>query len=234
MCIPRNKFLSFAASNLFLGTIEKFYPSFTILCTMAEIFGAVAAGIAIGGELIRFGREIQRSIERIKNSRQDVENLASETIIFAGLYQRFLRACKKDRRARTTDAPAVLPLIRWAEATLAKLDRLLSKVQGLHSEHKPRTRWEDTTIARVIWLKSTRKVKVLRSSLSVARESVIGFTNLMYLDELRDQLKRLKKALDSPNERRELETRLGIALTKKIDEVETEMCFFDPSQNGSR
>ncbi|KAF3042329.1 hypothetical protein E8E12_002007 [Didymella heteroderae] len=190
---------------------------------MAEIFGAVAAGIAVGSELIRLGCAIQRSIERIKNSRKDVEDLATETIIFAGLYQKFLRACGKDRHVGTTDVPAVLPLIKWAEETLAKLKKLLRKVEGLYPQMKPRTKWEDTFIALIVWFGSSSKVQALRNSLSVARESIIGFTNLMCLDELKIQVKLLKEALRDRNKRRELEDRLGVTLEDRIREINQEI-----------
>jgi hypothetical protein len=190
---------------------------------MAEIFGAVAAGIAIGSKLIQLGCAIQRSIERIKNSRKDIEDLANETIIFAGLYQKFLRACDDDRHAKTTDAPAVIPLIDWAEGTLKKLNKLLRKVESLYPQTKVRTKLEDTCIARIVWFGSTRKVQALRNSLSVARESIHGFSNLMCLEKLKDQLKLLKEALRDRNKCREPEERLGVKLEDSIRKIEQEM-----------
>lgn len=193
---------------------------------MAEIFGAVAAGIAVGSGLIEFGRKLQRSIERIKDSRQDSQDLATETIMFADLYQKFLRACREDRHRRTIDALAVRPLIKWAEETLAKLNKLLRKVEGLYSPYKPNTKWEDTAISRIVWLRSARKVQTLRDSLSVARGSVQGFTSLMCLDKLKELLKLLENAVRNPNERRKLEEQLGVPLEDKICEVKNEMyCY---------
>lgn len=190
---------------------------------MAEIFGAVVAGITVGSELIRLGCAIQKAITRIKNSRRDIEKLANETIMFAGLYKRFLRACKEDSDAYTTDASAVRPLISWAQRTVDSLNELLQKVEVLYPKFKPRSAFEDKAIAHLVWSRSTGAVKALRASLSVARESINAFSNLMCLKKLKDQINMLREAMNDPSKRRALERELGDTLENRIRELDQDM-----------
>ena len=121
---------------------------------MAEILGAIAAGMAIGSELIRLGRYIQKAITRIKDSRKDIEKLASEAIIFAGIYRRFLHHCKDDQDASGIDSLAVRSLISWAKTTVDSLGQLLLKVRALSPESKSRSAFEEKAIAHVVWFRS--------------------------------------------------------------------------------
>lgn len=190
---------------------------------MADIFGAIAAGLAIGGELIHLGRNIQKAIKRIKNSRKDIEKLSSEVIIFSSLYKRFLRACKDDQDANGVDSVAIRSLMTWAEKTAGSLDQLLQNVKALYPISKSRSEFEEKAIAHVVWFRSTRTVKALRDSLSVARESVNGFTHLMYLKQIKTEIKMLRRALHDRDERRKLEAQLGTQLEARIRELDEEM-----------
>lgn len=206
------------------STIKRLHPrSLRSFLTMAEIFGAIAAGITIGSDLIQLGRYIQEAIKRIKNSRKDIEKLASEAIIFAGIYRRFLRVCKDDRDANGIDFLAVQSLIIWAKTTVDSLDQLLRKVEALYPQSKSRSALEEKAIAHVVWYRSTRTVKALRDSLSVARESISGFTNLMCLKKIREEIKLLRRALHNRDERRELEAKLGTQLEIRIGQLDQEM-----------
>jgi hypothetical protein len=190
---------------------------------MAEILGAVAAGIPICSQLVITGRAIQRAAERVKNSRCDVEKLANETIIFAGLFRRFLDACKEDEDARSTDAASVYTLIGWAQGVVANLGELLGQVNALDRKLRPRPSLEKIAIARVVWFANKKPVDALRASLSVARESMQGYSNLMFLHKLNEQIKMLKEALIDNTKRSVLEKQLGITLEARIQEVEVDM-----------
>ncbi|KAF1932706.1 uncharacterized protein M421DRAFT_399130 [Didymella exigua CBS 183.55] len=174
---------------------------------MMDIVGALGAGSTI----------------RIKNSRRDIEELASETIIFAGLYKKFLRACDDDRDAYTTDALAVRSLITWATRTADSLRQLLRKVEALYPQSKSSSKLEKKAISHIVWLGSKSAVKALRDSLSVARESINGFSNLMCLKKLKKQIKSLKSALHDRNKRLECEAELGTTLEAKIREIDQDI-----------
>lgn len=190
---------------------------------MAEIFGAVAAGLSVGSGLIKCGCAIQKAIKKIRNSRKDVEQLAKETIIFGSLYKRFLRACDDDRDAYTTDIIAVTQLISWARKTQSSLEMLLTRIDALQPYSKSSSSLETRLIAHVVWLSCSSTVKALRSSLSVARESMNGFTYLMWLQKLKEDAKIMKEALHDPPQRRELESRFGTTLEAKLRETELEL-----------
>ena len=190
---------------------------------MAELFGVIAAGITVGGELIKFGRAIQKSIKRIKNARKDAEGLASETIIFAGVYQRFLRTCNDESNISTTDALARHHLITWAQGTAMSLATLLEKVEALRPHSKARFGFEDKAIAHLIWHGSANTIKALRVSLRIARESINCFSNLMRLEQLKRLLETIKEALNGTSKRRDLEMKLGVALEAKFHDINQEM-----------
>lgn len=190
---------------------------------MAEIFGAVAAGIGIGSELIRLGRAIQKAIVKIKNSRRDIERLAHETITFVGIYKTFLRTCENDEHTYTTEASAIQLLITLAQKTCDGLSQLLESVEALQPQSKIKSQLEESLIARLVWFRSENRVKALRASLSVAKESISCFANLMQLSAFNAHIKELKEALNDRSKRRALEQQLGVPLEARIEKIELEM-----------
>jgi hypothetical protein len=62
---------------------------------MAEIFGAVAAGIAICHEMTRLAKKIHKVAKNVKNAPKDIGTLTDETVIFTGLYGDFLEMYEK-------------------------------------------------------------------------------------------------------------------------------------------
>ncbi|KAF1365582.1 hypothetical protein EJ07DRAFT_151065 [Lizonia empirigonia] len=181
------------------------------------------AVVPIASELIRLGCGVQKLIKKVKNARPEVEKLANETILFVGLYKRFMRACNDDTDAFTKDQSAMRPLILWAERTANELEKLLDQVKALYPQSKIRWGFEDDAIARVVWINKQSQVKALRASLSVARESIHGFTNLMCLKKVNDQIGLMMAALRNPNKRHVLERKLGTTLERKIEELQVEV-----------
>lgn len=181
------------------------------------------AAIPIASQLIQLGRGIQKLIKKIKNARPDIESLADETIIFAGLYKRFMSECDKDADAFTKDKLAVRPLISWAERTANELQKLLNQVKARYPRSKIRSGAEGGVIDVLVWVRKESKVKALRASLSVARESIHGFTNLMCLKRLNVQIGVMIAALQNPIERHELERELGTTLERRIEELQVEV-----------
>ena len=191
---------------------------------MAEILGAVAAGTALGSQLIQLGCAIQKVTKKMRDARRDIDKLANETIIFAGIYKRFLRDCDEDPQAYIDDRSAIELLIRWAENTAEGLRELLTGVEALLPQSRIRFGWEERVIARLVWITSTDRIKGLRACLSVAKESLNGFSNLMCLKALKIEIDLLRGALRNPSERRKLEERLRVPLEIKIKALEIDMC----------
>ena len=67
---------------------------------MAEIFGAVAAGIAVCQQMTRLAKAIHEVAKNVKNAPKDIGTLTNQTIIFAGLYGDFLETYAKDLAAQ--------------------------------------------------------------------------------------------------------------------------------------
>jgi hypothetical protein len=173
---------------------------------MADIFGAAVAGLALLTELTKFGIAIRKATKRIKNSRRDIAELTDETVIFAGLCEDFLRTCANDREAKSTG-----------------LCELLRKVEAVGPEPKHQYSLQEVLIAKLEWFFSKDAVRRLRGSLTVARASISGFSNLMCIRKLNEELQMLREALSSRASRQKVELKLGMSVEEKIRMVRQAM-----------
>ncbi|KAF1911536.1 hypothetical protein BDU57DRAFT_92370 [Ampelomyces quisqualis] len=183
---------------------------------MAEIFGAVAAGISLCTQLTRFGIAIHKAIKEIKNSRRDIAKLANETILFASSSEDFLRFCADDHRAKSSATCSIRPLITWIRKTKTGLFKLLQNVEALRSDPQKRLSLQKILIAYLKWYFSKKEVKCLRVSLDIARASMNGYSNLMCIRKLEEELRLLSRALKNAASRREVEEKFGMSITDKI------------------
>jgi hypothetical protein len=186
---------------------------------MAEIAGAIIGGMGICNQLFQLGREIQKAVKTIKNSRRDIGKLADETVIFAEIYQRFSSVCGEsdDNASRSV---AIMELGAWARSCIHGLEELLDKVEVLLCEDKSSHSIEETLIAHLQWLFSKSTVKALRASLSVARESINGVSTLIHLNKLDAWIKDLKEASKDRKLRRDLKKKFSGPLEDTIREFE--------------
>jgi hypothetical protein len=191
---------------------------------MADIFGAAVAGIALLTELTKFGIAIRKATKRIKNSRRDIAELTDETVIFAGLCEEFLRTCADDHEAKSSAAASSIgPLNAWIKRTSTGLYELLRKVEAVGPESRDQYSLQETCIAKLEWFFSKDTVRRLRDSLTVARASISGFSNLICIEKLNQELHMLYKALSSRSSRQEAELELGMSIEEKIRMVRQAM-----------
>jgi hypothetical protein len=190
---------------------------------MAEIFGAVAAGIALCNQLTQFGIAIHRATKDIKNSRRDIIKLADETILFASSSEDFLRFCADDHQAKSTATCSIRPLTAWIRKTKTGLFKLLDNVEALRSDPINRPSLQKVLIAYLMWYFSKKEVKCLRVSLNIARASMNGYSNLMCIQKLKEELQLLRRALKNAAIRKEVEKKFGISVEDKIKLVEHAM-----------
>jgi 23S rRNA A2030 N6-methylase RlmJ len=101
----------------------------------------------------------------------------------------------------------------WAEEAVHGFKELLDRVQALIGDSLSSKL--DTLIARVRWYFSENEVKFLRSSLSVARESMRGFSNIRVIEKLDEQMRLLKAAI-AKGSQRTIEDQLGVDLEERI------------------
>lgn len=190
---------------------------------MAEIFGAVAAGIAVCHELSRLAKVIQEVTKKVQNARKDISDLSDEAIIFTGLYETFLQSCESNPEACAGAASSISCLKSWAESTVKDLGKLLDQLDPLRLDTAYRYSLSHTIKSHWKWLVSTKSVNLLRVSLNVARQSISGFSNLMCFEKLNEELKILRKALTNPRERRKIERKFNMRLKDKIEMVKNRM-----------
>jgi hypothetical protein len=191
---------------------------------MADIFGAAIGGIALLSQLTKFGIAIRKATKRIKNSRRDIAELTDETVIFAGLCEEFLRTCADDHEAKSSAAASSIgPLNAWIKRTSTELRELLRKVEAIGPEPKHQHSLQQTLIAKLEWFFSKDTVRRLRDSLTVARASISGFSNLVCIKKLNEELQMLREALSSRDSRQKVELKLGMSVEEKIRMVRQAM-----------
>ncbi|KAH7083377.1 hypothetical protein BKA63DRAFT_152011 [Paraphoma chrysanthemicola] len=177
------------------------------------IFGAVSAGIVLCPELLRLSRSLRNTFETIRHAPRDVNKLAKEMEIFAGLYEDFLEVCPSDGKHGARSAAAIKLLTAWAEKAIIGISKLLAQVQAISGDQG------NSKIERLKaclkWYFSDRDVKLLRSSLSVARESIIGFSNIRAIERLDDEVRLLEAAM-ARGSRQTTEEHLGVSLEDKM------------------
>ncbi|KAL6704782.1 hypothetical protein ACN47E_007586 [Coniothyrium glycines] len=189
---------------------------------MAEVFGAVAAGIALTSQLIKIGKSIRETIKGIQHTRQDVTELADEVIIFAGLYRDFLRTCSNDLKANASTALSAHRLEIWTKSIIHKFRDIVRDTEALIPK-KSRCSVSESFKAHWKWFFSSSFVDGLRASLRVARETINAFTSLSLLKKLNSHLDLLRQALHNSENRQLIEEEYGMDLEEKIMEVEQDM-----------
>jgi hypothetical protein len=183
---------------------------------MAEIFCTAAAGLALLSQVTSFASAIHEMIKTIKNSRKDVAELSNETVIFAGLCGDFLNACDEGHQAKSSAASAIASLNILIGKIKTRLSEILQKVEALIQNRKYRSSVEETLIAYLKWYFSKSEVKSLRAFLKVVRASMNGFSNLMCIRKLNEELQLLQDALRDRRSRRIIEEKLGMKIERKI------------------
>lgn len=190
---------------------------------MAEIFGAVVAGVSVCHEMSRIAKAIRDIAKAIKNAPKDIAKLSDETIIFTGLYSTFLQTCEDDPKICQGAAMSIDRLKVWAESTIKRLKVILKEGDAIRPDSNYRYSLRHTWKAHWKWLIRRNVVAALHTSLSVARQSIEGFSNLMCIRKLNEELVLLRHALLDPMKRRALEQELGVPLVDKIQSIETKL-----------
>lgn len=192
-----------------------------------DVFSAVAAGFGLSAQLISLCRKLHSIGKSIRYARGDVGGLADEMRVFGELYQQFLEICVDDQANRKRAPSAVLSsspihLIAWTKSAVRELRYLLRSVKPLKSDPRHEYSLTEKLKAHLKWYFSRRNVNHLRASLSVARESITGFTNLWAIKSLKKQLRFLKQAMRE-GMKPMLETQLGSTVENYIQLLEESM-----------
>lgn len=182
---------------------------------MAEIglaiFGGVAAANTFIGQFIQLSRSLHKMAKSDKTAPDDIIEMAGEMSIFAGLFETFLDVCRDDSKKHNT--LALSKLIVWSQKAFFGLEKLLEEVEPLISQGKDghdEYSFVKRVIAHMRWYFSKSAAEHFRVSLRVARESINGYTNVIYIKKINKVLKALRHI--DKQKRRATEKKLGMSL----------------------
>jgi hypothetical protein len=180
---------------------------------MAEIFGAVAAGVALTTELSRLCRSLHKLVIQIRNAPRELSNLADEMRLFMDIYSEFYRACSYDTARKSNIGSPIIHLVAWTKAAIHGFKELLGEVGLLidGSTSSVAKRW----VARIKWYINEKEVKCTRASLSVARQSISALSNIRIIGKIDEEIQMLKEAILQGN-RRIIEKKLGMSVEQRL------------------
>ena len=188
---------------------------------MAEVLGAVAAGIAICHEITYLAKEIHKIAKNIKNAPKDIGTLTDETVIFTGLYGDFLETCEQNTKFQK---------VVWMDRLKAYAGNLIRRLQAIVTEGEAlrvdvdyRHPLKDTLRAHWNWLIRRNVVTHLRTTLAIASQTITGFLNIICIQRLNEELELLRSILNNPEKRTRIESEIGVSLEDKIRCIENKM-----------
>jgi hypothetical protein len=199
--------------------ISRRIPWFTV--DMAEIFGAVAAGIAVCHEMTRLAKAIHKVAKNVKNAPKDIGTLTDETVIFTGLYGDFLETYEKGSGVQKSVWIESLKVC--AENVIRRLRKILCEGDALRLDADYRYSLKDTWKANWNWLIRRDVVTHLRTSLAIASQTISGFLNILCIRRLDEELSLLHSILNNPEQRSKIEAKFGVSLEEKIHCIQDKM-----------
>jgi hypothetical protein len=180
----------------------------------------VAAGITFGATILKLSQWLHKSAKKIRYARRELMKLVKEMGIFADLYEDFYRVCVSDQRKKGRNTSSTRHLIDWIQDATDAFRVLLKRVRALASDS--RKSMLETLTAHVKWVFSENEVKYLRMSLSVARESIRGFSNVTLIEATNKEIEMIRAAIAQGNQQaiQALEGELGGTLEERLSELE--------------
>ncbi|KAK3197386.1 hypothetical protein GRF29_216g1060 [Pseudopithomyces chartarum] len=178
----------------------------------------VSFAIAIFGlptVLVATAKMLRKTVKSIKYAEREVLDLAREMEWFDG-------TCKRFAPCANETSEIVRHLKSWSKKAKVGYDELLSKVKVLATQPGYRHFTMEMLIARLRWNQSKSFIKYLRASLSVARQSMVAFTNIYHIEKLDREMAFLRSAL-STSDIKCIEKMHGKTVEKRIEELQKEI-----------
>jgi hypothetical protein len=175
----------------------------------------VVALLGLPIALVATVKKIQETVKSIKRAQPELLDLVNETKLFAGIYDAFIDVLDEESSNTEQSLKIKWDLIAWTKKAIEGLENLLSKVQAVGRNPEYFYSFLEVMTAYVIWLKSKDTIKYLHASLSVARQSMVAFTNIRIIEKLNEELAHLKSAL-SPTERQRFESKYKMTMEDRI------------------
>ncbi|KAI4607468.1 hypothetical protein J4E80_009581 [Alternaria sp. BMP 0032] len=187
---------------------------------MAEIFGTIAAAVTLGPVILQFGRVLRDGARSVKFARRELEELVNEMSIFTALSYEFYNACSTRKKQTKLVLSAQKRLAEWTEAAIEDFEQLSYTVDALSTDPIYQHTAYQVARAHYDWYRSKSYLEYLRASLSVARQSMNGFTNVCNMELLDEQLVYLKSVLTT-QQRKEIEQEFGMPVEKRTKVIQS-------------
>lgn len=184
-----------------------------------EVVGVAAAAITFGALILKVSKKLGRAAKEIRYARREILKLVKEMRIFSHLYEDFHKVCISEPRRKGRINFSTSCLVSWIEEAIAALKNLLHRVRALAGD--PRYSTLEIIAAHVKWFFSPNEVNFLRRSLTVARENMMGFSNLTYIEAINKEIQLIKNAIAQGDKHtiQELEYRFKATLGEKLEEL---------------
>jgi len=212
----------FSISNFLASSEVSQYSLSELIFTqiMAEIFGTIAAAVTLGPVILKLGRELRDGARSVKFARRELEELVNEMSIFTALTYEFYNACSTKKKQTELVLSAQERLADWTEAAIQDFEQLSYTVDALSTDPIYQHTAYQVARAHYDWYRSKSYLEYLRASLSVARQSMNGFTNVCNMELLDEQLVYLKSVLTT-QQRKEIEQEFGMPVEKRIKVIQS-------------
>jgi hypothetical protein len=175
--------------------------------------------IALCPIVISITRSLRKGYKSVKYARRELEELTNDMDVFTDLYSEFLKACSTRQKHRKRIFSTKKKLVAWTERAIRDFKELLYKVDALSRDPIYQHTIMETAFAHCKWYFSKSHLGYLRASLGVARQSMVGFTNICNIELLDEQLAHLKSVM-TPQQRREIEKEYNMTVEQRIEELQ--------------
>jgi len=180
-----------------------------------EAIGVAIGVVGLSTVLATTVTKIRKTAQDIKYAQDDLHDVEKEAHLFSRLYDDFLDTCDEASSITGNTLKIKKSLISWTENTIEGFQDLFDKVQAVAKDPEYYYSLKAVTKAYYNWIRSKGTLKYLRASLSVARQSMILFTNVRNIEKLNEELVHLRSPL-SPAERESIELRRKMTVEERI------------------
>ncbi|KAI4646012.1 hypothetical protein J4E93_005591 [Alternaria ventricosa] len=195
-----------------------------------EPFSAAAAAVALCPIVIGIAKELRVAYKKITYARQELEELVNEMDIFTDLYTEFLKVCSTRKKHRRSVSSAKRKLVSWTKHAIADFKTLAHKVDALSRDPVYKHSIIDTGLAKFKWYFNTKHLVYLRASLSITRQSMVGFTNICAIELLDEQLAHLKSVLTA-QQREDILYEYGMTVEQRIQVLQSSRDTYELKQS---
>jgi hypothetical protein len=163
-----------------------------------EVIGGLSGLLTVIGSFADLSGRFRRSIKSLSHAQEDVREVEDETTTFTVMLEMFhdtmQKLAKKDNPLvrKAAKVHLVEKICRRSEIILGMTKKLLVKVEPLRTD-KNRS-FILRTMAKWKWLMDKDDVQPLFRALNSAKLNLILFIKLLDLNEVREEIERLKAA----------------------------------------